>query len=501
MNVLLPLPIVLPLAAAAVSILAGRSRQAQRLVAIVTLAALVAIAAVVLARVDADGAVAVQAGGWAAPLGITLVADRLSALMLLTAAVVLLAVLVYAIGQPGAERNHVGFQSMYMVLAAGVSAAFLTGDLFNLFVSIELMLTASYVLMTLGGRLEQVRSGMTYVVISLVASVAFLLALALTYASTGTVNMADLAGRIAELPGGLRAALSGLLFVVFGIKAALFPLYFWLPDSYPTAPSPVTAIFAGLLTKVGVYAIVRTQTLLFPADSRPATLILVVAGATMLVGVLGAIAHDDIKRIFSFYIVSQLGYIIMGLGLFTIAGLAGAVYAIVHHIVVKTTLFLVGGLIEHAGGSSRLAHLGGMVRTAPVIAVLFLLPALSLAGLPPFSGFVAKFGLFDATARQGEWPVLAVAVLVSLLTLFSVFKVWTGVFWAPADADVEHAVAVPSRARSRLGGPALMVVPTALLAALTVALGVGAGPLYDLSHRAAADLVDPTAYLETVLEP
>ena len=172
---------------------------------------------------------------------------------------------------------------------------------------------------------------------------------------------------------------------------------------------------------------------MFPADARPATFILVVAGATMLVGVLGAIAQEDVKRIFSFYIVSQIGYIIMGLGLFTVAGLAAAVYAIVHHIVVKTTLFLVGGLVEHTGGSSRLNRLGGMVATAPVIAVLYLLPALSLAGIPPFSGFAAKFGLFAATARAGEWEVLAVAVLVSLLTLFSIFKVWIAVFWSPAD--------------------------------------------------------------------
>ena len=390
-------------------------------------------------RVDADGVAVVQAGDWPAPIGITLVADRLSAIMLVTATVVLLAVLVYAIGQPGAERNHVGFQSVYMVLAAGVSAAFLTGDLFNLFVAIEMMLTASYVLMTLGGRLEQVRSGMTYVVISLVASVLFLVALAFTYAATGTVNMADLAERIAELPSGVRAALAGLLLVVFGIKAALFPLYFWLPDSYPTAPSAVTAIFAGLLTKVGVYAIIRTQTLLFPADSRPATLILIIAGATMVVGVLGAIAQEDIKRIFSFYIVSQIGYIIMGLGLFTVAGLAGAVYAIVHHIVVKTTLFLVGGLIEHAGGSSRLDRLGNMVRTAPVIAVLFLLPALSLAGHPAVLRLrrqvrpVRRHGQVDA-----EWAVLAVGVLVSLLTLFSIFKMWIAVFWSPPDDDDER---------------------------------------------------------------
>ena len=231
----------------------------------------------------------------------------------------------------------------------------------------------------------------------------------------------------------MQAALAGLLLVVFGIKAALFPLYFWLPDSYPTAPAAVTAIFAGLLTKVGLYAIIRTQTLLFPSDSRPATLLLVVAGLTMIVGILGAIAQEDIKRIFSFYIISQIGYIIMGLGLFTLAGIAGAVFAIVHHIVVKTTLFLVGGLIEHAGGTSRLNRLGNMMATAPLIAILFLLPALSLAGIPPFSGFVAKFGLFDATARSSEWAILAVGVMVSLLTLFSIFKIWISRVLEPGD--------------------------------------------------------------------
>ncbi len=498
MTAILPAPIVLPLIAAALSILCGRSRLAQRIIGITTLTALVALSIVILIRVDSEGIVVVQVGDWPAPLGITLVADRLSAIMLVTAAVVLLAVLLYAIGQPGVDQNHVGFQSTYLMLAAGVSAAFLTGDLFDLFVAIEMMLTASYVLMTLGGRLEQVRSGMTYVVISLVASVLFLLTLAFTYAATGTMNLADLVGRIAELPAGVQAALAGLMLVVFGIKAALFPLYFWLPDSYPTAPAAVTAIFAGLLTKVGLYAIIRTQTLLFPSDSRPATLLLVVAGLTMIVGILGAIAQEDIKRIFSFYIISQIGYIIMGLGLFTLAGIAGAVFAIVHHIVVKTTLFLVGGLIEHTGGTSRLNRLDNMMATAPLIAILFLLPALSLAGIPPFSGFVAKFGLFDATARSSEWAILTVAVIVSLLTLFSIFKVWVSVFWSPSIGTGEPEDA-PDSAPRRL--PRLMLAPTAVLAALTLAIGLGAGPIYDLSDRAAADLVDPNHYIEAVLGP
>ncbi len=497
MRALLPLPVLLPLVGAALTILVGRSRPAQRAVAITTLVAVTGVSAALLVAVDGDrdGVLATQAGDWAAPVGITLVADRFSAIMLLTASVMLLAVLLYAIGQPGAERNHVGFQSVYLVLAAGVGAAFLTGDLFNLFVAIEMMLTASYVLITLGGRLDQVRSGMTYVVISLVASVLFLAALAFTYASTGTVNLADLAGAVAELPDGLQAGLAGLFLIVFGIKAGLFPLYFWLPDSYPTAPSPVTAIFAGLLTKVGVYAIIRTQTLLFPGV-LPRWLILTVAGATMIVGVLGAIAQDDVKRLLSFHIISHIGYMIMGLGVATVAGLAGAVFYTVHHIVVKTTLFLTGGLIEHRGGSSRLSKLGDMVRTAPVIAVLFLVPALSLAGIPPFSGFVAKLSLVDAAVAERQWAIVVVAVGASLLTVFALMKIWINVFWAPIGSEVgSETVEGPAHRRS----PALMVIPTAVLAALTVVLGLLSGPLYDLSHRAAEDLVDTRSYRAAVL--
>jgi multicomponent Na+:H+ antiporter subunit D len=494
---LLTLPVMLPLVGAALSILLGRSRRVQRTIAVTTLTAVLGMAVALLVEVDRHGPVAAQAGGWPAPMGITLVADRLSAIMLVVASLMLLAVLVYAIGQPGAERNHVGFQSVYLVLAAGVSAAFLTGDLFNLFVSIEMMLTASYVLITLGGRLEQVRSGMTYVVISLLASVLFVALLAFVYASTGTMNLADLSSRIAELPDGLRSALAVLMLVVFGIKAAIFPLYFWLPDSYPTAPSPVTAIFAGLLTKVGVYAIIRTQTLLFPADTRPGTLLLWLAGATMVVGVLGAIAQGDVKRVLSFQIISHIGYMIMGLGLFTLGGLAAAVLYTIHHIVAKTGLFLTGGLIEHAGGSSRLTRLGGMVRTAPVIAVLFLVPALSLVGVPPFSGFVAKFALVDAASARSSYAVMGVALLVSLLTLYSLMKIWISVFWSPA-SDPQPAAASGPPPGEPLGGPLLMVVPTAVLAALTLAIGLAAGPLYDLSLRAAADLLDPAAYIAVV---
>jgi multicomponent Na+:H+ antiporter subunit D len=500
MSRLVPLPLLLPLLGAAASVLAGRSRAFQRIIGVTVLTAVLAVSVVLLVEVDRHGPIVARAGGWPASIGITLVADRFSAIMLVVASLMLLAVLVYAIGEPGAERNHVGFQSVYLILAAGVSLAFLTGDLFNLFVAFEMMLTASYVLLTLGGRREQVRSGMTYVVISLLASVLFVTAIALLYSATGTLNMAELAVRVQELPVGVQSAFAALLIVVFGIKAALFPLFFWLPDSYPTAPSPITAVFAGLLTKVGIYAVIRTQTLFFPPEQRPGTLLLVLAAATMLIGIIGAIAQDDVKRILSFDIVSQVGYMVMGLALFTVAGLAGAVFYIVQHIVVKTTLFLTAGLIEHTSGSSSLARIGKMIRTAPFLAVLFLLSALSLAGIPPFSGFVAKFALVDAGDASGEYAIVAVSLLVSLLTLFVMMRIWSGVFWSPSEATGAVTVTGTTPSANRFGGPFLMVAPTVALVVLGLAIAIAAGPLFRLSERTARDLLEPQRYIEVVLD-
>lgn len=494
MNWLVPLPIVVPLVGAAVSILVGRSRPAQRVVGIVVLGSLVVVSVILLVTVDRDGTLVAEAGGWRAPMGITLVADRFAAILVVVAEVTLFAVLVYAIGEPGAERNHVGFQSAYLVLAAGVAGSFLTGDLFNLFVAFEMMLTASYVLLTLGGRQEQVRSGMTYIVISLIASTLFVTALALLYSATGTVNMADMAVRMGDLPAGVRAAFAVLLVVVFGIKAAVFPLFFWLPDSYPTAPSPITAVFAGLLTKVGVYALIRTQLLLFTDDARPATLLLLIAAATMVVGVLGAIAQDDIRRILSFTIVSQIGYMVMGLGLFTVAGVAAVVYSMIHHIIVKTGLFLVGGLVDHTSGSSRLSRIGGMVRTTPFLAAMFLVSALSLSGIPPLSGFVSKFALIDAGIAARQFPVVAVSLVVSLLTLFSMMRIWMGAFWSPPEDP-----APPSSSPRLRAQPRLMVATTAAVVACSLAVAAAAGPLYALSERAARDLLVRDTYIQAVL--
>ncbi|MGA1554899.1 MAG: Na+/H+ antiporter subunit D [Ilumatobacteraceae bacterium] len=496
MNALVPLPVVIPLAAAAACVLLGRFRTLQRLVATAAMTAVLGVSIALLVGAEDRGILVHRSGGWPAPLGITLVVDRLSALMLVVSALVLLVVAVFAIGESAAERREPSFHPLYLVLAAGVAASFVTADLFNLFVAFEMMLSASYVLITLGGRPDQVRSGMSYVVISLVASTLFITLLALLYASTGTINMADLAVRLDDVDPELRAAFSIGLLIVFGIKAGLFPLFFWLPDSYPTAPGPVTAIFAGLLTKVGVYAIIRSQTLLFGLTEWMGTVLVVVAVLTMVVGVLGAIAQDDMKRILAFHIISQIGYMIFGLGLATVAGLAGAVFYIVHHIIVKTALFLVAGLVSRRAGSSRLSEVGGLVRDAPVIAILFAVPALSLAGLPPFSGFLAKFALVDAGLAASAWIPVAASLAVGLFTLFSMTKIWAGVFWGGAE---ERPVDAPVTDR-RLGAPVLMLAPTAALALASIAVSVAAGPLYDVSERAATDLLERDTYIEAVLD-
>jgi len=496
MSTLVPLPIVLPLLGAAVSILVGRFRPAQRLISLVTLTAVAVISVILVVEIESGaGIVVAQAGGWPAPIGISLVVDRLSAVMLVTSSLMLLAVAVYSIGHGGIERTQVGFHPVYLVLASGVAASLLTGDLFNLFVSFEMMLVASYVLITMGGQPERIRSGMTYVVISLVASTFFVVVLALLYASTGTINMADLAERIPQLPTGVQTMFALALLAVFGIKAGLFPLFSWLPDSYPAAAAPVTAIFAGLLTKVGVYAIIRTQILLFGADARPAMLLLVVAALTMAVGVFGAIAQNDVKRILSFHIVSQIGYMIFGLALFTVAGVAAAIFYTFNNIILKTTLLMTSGLMEYRGGSTRLVRLGGLVRTAPVLGLMFALPALSLAGLPPFGGFVAKFSIFDAGVGSGQWIVVAVAVVVSLMTMYSMNKIWAGVFWGEPEQPPEHE----PRRSGAFGGPALMVCSTAALVVLGVAVMIWARPLYDFTERAATELLDRRNYIDAVL--
>jgi multicomponent Na+:H+ antiporter subunit D len=503
-NALLPLPVLLPMLGAAASIVGSRWATLQRVVGIVVLAAVAVLACVLLVATDRQGTIVAELGGWDAPVGIALVADRLSALLLLVSTLVTLAVLVYAIDQRIADYGRATasttFHPMYLMLCAGVSLAYLTGDLFTLFVAFEVMLTASYVLITRRTGANRIRASMTYVTVSLLSSLLFLTAVALVYAATGTVNLADLAGRVDELPTGLQTVLGMMLLVVFGIKAAIVPMHFWLPDSYPNAPGPVAALFAGLLTKVSFYALLRTQTLLFPRD-EPWTLMLVLSVATMLVGVLGALAQNDLNRLLSFLLVSHIGFLLYGLAVFDPAGLSGAALYAAHHITVLATLFLVSGLITRRTGTVALDRMGGLLRTSPGLAVLFAIPALTLAGVPPTAGFVAKLALLQAGAGSGpaEQAVAGVVILASLLTLYALVRVWVQVFWgepqpAVPDADPTDEVLVGT---ARTSVP--MYAATAGLIAASLGIAVFAGPLASMTERAGVDLLDREPYRIAVL--
>ena len=511
---LVPMVVLLPLLGAAVTLVLGRRARAQSVVALIALAIVMVIGIVMLIVVDETAPLVMHVGGWAAPFGISLVVDRLSALMVVVSAIVLMAVLGFSVGQgieDGDEETPVSiYAPTYLILATGVFNAFIAGDLFNLYVGFEILLVASYVLITLGGTEQRIRAGVTYVVVSLVSSMLFLGSIAMVYGAVGTVNIAHIALRMSEVDPGVQTIIHVMLLVAFGIKAAIFPLSFWLPDSYPTAPAPVTAVFAGLLTKVGVYAVIRTETLLFPGPELNDVL-MIVALLTMVVGVLGAVAQADIKRMLSFTLVSHIGYMVLGVALGTVAGTSAAIFYIVHHIVVQTTLFLAAGLIERQGGSTSINHLGGLLKAAPVIAALYFIPALNLGGIPPFSGFLGKLALFEATAEVGTllgYVLIGAGALVSLLTLYALMRVWNMAFWRPS-ADVEgyesallanvyESPVTPTRTKQRTV-PGLMIAATSLMVVVSVLLTVGAGPLYAIATRAGENIQGTTFYIQSVL--
>ena len=412
MSRLVPLLVVLPLVGAAVALLVRSSRPAQRAISITVLTATLGLSVAVLVDVDRNGPLVAHLGGWPGTFGISYVVDRLGGLMLVISSITMLAVLVFAIGErprhrvpdlpsglPGARRRR---------LAAGFS----TGDLFHLFVSFEIMLMASYVLLTLDGDEGQVRAGTTYVVINTIESVVLLVAVGLVYAATGTLSMAELPSRLARArPAACATGCRLLLLVAFGLKAAVFPLFFWLPDSYPTAPQPGDG---GVRRPAHQDRRVRHAANLRPCCSRAPTApcSLWVAGLTMVVGVLGAIAQNDMKRILSFHIVSQIGYMVFGIAIGGPAGIAATIFFLLHQIPIKTSLFLVDGLIEYSTGTSRLDRLSGLLHRSGVLAALFALPALSLAGIPPFSGFVAKLGLVTAGFDGGQRVLVVVGARV-----------------------------------------------------------------------------------------
>ena len=492
------LPVAVPLAAAIVCLFAWRLPRLQRVIGTASAMALLGLGLWLIEETLDGRILVVQMGGWPAPFGISFVADLFSALMVGVTGLMGLVVVIYSMVTIPPENERYGYHPLLQALLAGVAGAFLTGDLFNMFVWFEVMLISSFVLLALGGSRLETEGAIKYVTLNLLSSALFLAALGILYGTAGTLNMADLARIFASTDQPrVVTALAMLFLVAFGIKAAVFPLFFWLPASYHTPPVAVSAIFAGLLTKVGVYALIRVFTLIFVADvGFTHGLILTIAGLTMITGVLGALAQNEFRRVLSFHIVSQIGYMVMGLGLFTPLALAASVFYIVHHIIVKTNLFLIGGIVERLRGTQELGALGGVYKTRPLLGLIFLVPALSLAGIPPLSGFFGKLALLQASLAEGAYVIAGVAVVVSLFTLMSMTKLWNEAFWkTPPGAGPDARGEI----HPAWSGAASVVVPVVVLGALTVAIGLGAGPLFAVAQTAADQLLDRDAYITAVL--
>jgi multicomponent Na+:H+ antiporter subunit D len=495
MSILPVLPILLPLAGAILILFFWYNLIAQKILAVLFSAFLLATNLGLLYLVLVNGIQTYLLGNWISPFGVTIVIDIFGAVMLVLAGLIGLMVMIYSLGAIDDRRASFGFYPLTLVLLMGVCGAFATGDIFNLYVWFEVMLMASFVLMALGGERRQIEGSVKYIILNLMASALFLSATAMSYRLTGTLNMADMALQLqSKQPAGIYTTLALLFLVAFGIKSAIFPLFFWLPASYHTPPVAVTTLFSGLLTKVGVYAVVRVFTLLFTQEMPILyPLLLLIAGFTMVTGVLGAAAQYDFRRLLSFHIISQIGYLIMGLGLFTQTSLAAMLYFMAHVIVAKSALFMVSGVVDSTEGTFNLKKLGGIYRTRPGLAMLFLIPALSLAGLPPLSGFFGKLVLVMGGLKESQYVIIAVSLAVSLLTLFSMTKIWIEVFWKPAP-EVRHP-------KKEKGNAWALLAPVLILASITVLMGIFAEPVYHVAEQASIQLLDPNLYIQSVFPP
>ncbi|RMX08201.1 Na+/H+ antiporter subunit D [Corticibacter populi] len=479
-------PVLVPITAAALCTLCWHAPRTQAAVQLAALVLMLLAALGLLTQVRSQGVVAMTFGGWAPPFGISFVADHFGAAMVLVTAVLALAAGVFGLGSTHLRHVRNGVYPLLLAMLAAVNGAFLTGDIFNLYVWFEIMLISALGLLVLDQSRAQLDAALKYAVLNLLSTLLFLLAIALLYGVTGTLNMADLAQVLPQTEASAALTVSGaLLLVGFAIKAGCFPMFFWLPASYHTIPIAVLALFAGLLTKVGIFACYRVFTLLFEQTAVRDVMAWMAAG-TMLFGVFGAAVQWDVRRILSFHIISQIGYILLGLALGSAAGLAGGIFYILHHIIVKANLFLIAGAMYRVSGSYDVRRMGGLARTQPLLALLFAVPALSLAGIPPLSGFWAKFMVIDASLRVGAGWLAAVALFVGLLTIFSMSKIWIEAFWKPAPVMRSH----------RRTLPATMLWPIAVLASITLWIGLQPQPLLQFSNEAAQGLLDPQPYIQ-----
>ena len=489
MNNLIILPIIIPLIAGMMMIVFRKNIVFQRIVSVLAILLISIVTLVLISQIEDIGIQTLQLGGWKAPFGVSLVADMFAVLLLLTSSVVALCCLLYAFKTIGKDREEFYFYPLVLFLLTGVNGSFLTGDLFNLYVCFEVMLIASYVLISLGGTKLQLRESLKYILVNIVSSFLFLLAIAYLYAITGTLNLAHLSTRIAEVgQGGLISTVAILFIIVFSMKAALF-LFFWLPGSYSAPPTAIAAIFAALLTKVGIYSLFRMFTLVFYHEPEVTHLFIgILAAVTMVLGAIGAVAFWDIKRIMTYNVIVGVGFILAGVASFTTEGMTGSLYYLIHDMIVKALIFLLGGTIIYLTGTSKLKEISGLIRLYPALGWMFFIAALSLSGIPPLSGFIGKLFITEGTFEAGYFWLGGIGLITSLMVLYSIMKIFINGFWGYTDL---------TEVKGKTKG---LLLPISILTILTIALGLGVQGIHHYVDIAVEGLMNPSIYIDAVMD-
>lgn len=489
MNNILVLPMVIPILTGIILVFLRRFIHIQRWMSVLAMIANIILSLLILNRIQVEGILRLDFGGWEPPYGILFVADSFSLLLVLTTSIVTAICLIYAMYTIGEHREKMFFYPFVNFLVAGVNGSFLTGDLFNLFVSFEIMLLASYVLITLGGSKFQLKESIKYIAINVLSSWIFLVGIAYLYGTLGTLNLADLSMKVSEVgQTPLLTVISILFLLVFSLKSGLL-LYQWLPGSYSAPPPAIAALFGALLTKVGIYAMFRMFTLIFYHEpSITHTIIGVMAGLTLIGGSLGAIAHNDIRMIVSYNVVIAVGFILVGLAIATPAAIEGSIYYLVHDMIVKALLFLLAGTMFMLTRTNKLDEMSGLIRNYPTLGWLFFISMLSLAGIPPFSGFIGKVLIGQGAIESGSYVLLALSFISSIFVLYSLLRVFMNAFWGETMISEEDEVPLKKG----------LLIPCVLLAVATFALGIGSEVIAPYIIDAADTLMNPSRYIDAV---
>ncbi len=492
MNVILA-PILIPIFSAAILLLLYRNYEIQRLISGIVLHVLFVVSLLLMKQILVFQRMTVDLGDWQNGLGIVLYLDIFAALMIfLSSLITLVTWWFHRLGATIPEATRRYFYPLLLFICGGVNWAFLTGDLFNLFVSFELILICSYTLLVDPSRVSSVQEAYKFVIVNGVAGTLFLLSCGLIYGHYGTLNLAELSVRLASEDVSRGPLYGSLLLIAFGLKAAIFPLFTWLPTSYPGIPLGILPFLTGLLTKVGVYTIYRIYPLVFMESGAEwfQPLLLAIAALTMLVGVFAALGQWSMRDILSIHIVSQIGYMIFGVALLTPLGLTGGILSISHNIIVKTALFLIAGVVVLTYGTDRLKEVSGVIGRSPFLAILFLTAAISLAGLPPSSGFYSKWILTLEGLVTGHIWVTAAAVVTGLFTLASMVKIFLYIFWGEPEESASH----------NKNGKSPTIYVAAGLVTCAVLYVLLSPQITEISSKAAEQLLDVDSYRSAVLK-